>query len=320
MAYENMTREEALVVFGLNESADIQDVENRYYILTKRVHAEGSIPAKTAELVAAYDVLNGRAEERRQKELAREKQKKFRGKTAEEWKVYWGYMWWRYALMVLGVVMVVYFVRLAVTRKDYDLNVVSLGYFSSDTDRLTEFARNELGFENPVVSSVELLLNAEGGEVSEITMNGPELALLRLIDKPHVILTDRITMPYYLDYYVQLDDFYEELMRELPADVAEMIVPVYYKRTALDDDAQYEDDTAKHIYGLMIEDVNLILAYGFYNLWRPFENPEKEPDPTLRNSGLIFCVTSLADDPEVGKNFIKEVFLARDHFIALLEE
>ena len=317
---ENMDRKEALSLFGLDETAEQREIDRKYFVLMKNYRGEGN-KEKLAELAFAYDVITGKIEELRLKAVEREKAKKYFGKTASEWRIYLGYTWWQYALAAVAAGLLVSLVLNAVFQKEVDLQVVSLGHFSADTTVLTDYAVDEMGFDNPTVTAVDLIADP-AVEQSEITMVGPQIAMAQLSTKPDVVLTDRMTMMSYLEVMKPLDDFYLELEKELSPEMFGQIIPIraklaeYREMTTMEGyEVKYEPgDHEEYIYGLMIEDPVLIYGYGYYSLWLPYEEPEKELDPTLRDPSLIFALTTHADDPERGQKFVQKILSDQDFF------
>ena len=319
--YENMTREEALAVFDLPNEADPSAVEKRYFILSKRFHTEGE-KEKITELVAAYEVLNGTAEIRRQKEALREQSKKYFGKTAHEWNVYLGYTWRRYVLIIVALIAVGSVVYTSVTKAPEDLRVAVIGHFSVDNERLVDFAKNEKGFRNPSFLNADVVFDPDV-EQNEMTMQGPMIAMAHLSIKPDIILTDRMSMLRYVEAMEPIDDFYDELLDTLPAETMEKITPIrakladYRDMTTMEgEEPEYQPgDFDEHVFGLMITDPELIYAYGFLSLWPPYEKPEEEYDPTLRDPSLIFCITNYSEEPGRGERFVKDMLSNSSYFM-----
>lgn len=323
---ENMTREEALLVFNLSDPITEQEIENRYFILTKRARASED-REKSAELAAAYDVLTGRAQQRKEKEILRANAKKYWGKTKDEWKVYFGYTWLRYVLILICVCVVGSIVYGAITRKEEDLKIVAVGHFSADNTILSNYAKEKTGYENPSVSVANAVFTEEI-EFSEMTMQGEMVAAAFMATRPEIIITDRVSMPQYLGSLLPMDELYQEILNILPPEMAEKITPVRsnllaYREMGLmeGEEPEYEPgDDEEYIYGLMITDPELMYGYGFLSLWPPYENPKKEENPEKRDPALIFSVSAFCDNPENGLQFVKDILIDQDYFQEVSKE
>jgi len=259
-------------VLGLPETANAYAVDNRFWQLTKRYRAEKN-DAKLKEITDAYEVASGRAAEKTAEIEEYQSSKKFLGKTSAQWKVYFYYTWWKYLLLVVlvaGVFSVGY--RILFT-KDSDFSVVSIGHFSVDTSYVEDYAKT-LGYENPYITAADVLVdNSEA--LNNSTMYGTAAASTYLSVNPDVIILDSKTMPYYIGYLRNLDDYYVTLKEVLPAALFEKIEPVRYSIKEYNELLAEEDETPEytsgdeisHIYGLRIKDETLFDALGYTSEW-----------------------------------------------------
>ena len=349
MEINNMKREEALEIFGLPESASSQMVEDRFIILTKRNRAAGGDKEQSARLAQAYDVLNGRAEQRQQAVEARENAKKYYGKTKDEWKVHFSYSWKKYAGIVLGIIAVIYVIHFYATRKDPDLQMLSIGHFVVDETILPEYAIEELGFEYPTMSAVDIVVDLSVDE-AEAQVDANMLLMTRLAERPEVLLLDQMTLQRYGDILEPIDDLYADLVASLPTEKLEQITPISFRiadiKTANAPEGTEPDiqpgDEEEHIYGLQLSDPNLILGYGFYSRWPVVEDSSDgsgdsdEDDSDIPSEGdatdatddvdislqarvLIFGVMKNSDNPDKGLEFVLHALSDQDYFLAIVD-
>ena len=108
-----MTREQAIEYLGLPADADSTAIDDKFYQLAKRYRKSTDEDAeqKLADLSAAYNIASGRRDEEEQRELAHDQAKKIFGKTAEDWKTFFGYNWIKF---VLGAGLIVFIISLVI--------------------------------------------------------------------------------------------------------------------------------------------------------------------------------------------------------------
>ena len=89
----SMTREEALEYMGLPANANDFMIDEKFWKLSKNIRGDNSAEGKQkiADLSAAYDIATGARDERVMKAQQREREKKFLGKTGDEWRTYFSY-------------------------------------------------------------------------------------------------------------------------------------------------------------------------------------------------------------------------------------
>lgn len=302
-----MTREQAIEYLGLPADADSTAIDDKFYQLAKRYRKSTNEDAeqKLADLSAAYNIASGRRDEEEQRELAHDQAKKIFGKTAEDWKTFFGYNWIKF---VLGAGLIVFIISLVnfFTQGGNSCTVISFGNFGHTTSYISSVL--ELyGYSNPYVATVDYIVpNTEGLQNQQYA--DQTLAAFFSAD-PNVLITDEMTYVYYFSQFADLTDAYDIIMDEIPEDVAAAITPIYmsereaYNLTKTyyeqiyeiqDYDAEIDESELSDkqiMIGLEITDPDMIEKLGFENWWH------KQP-PTLV-FGIFSNTSSLADSIQV---------------------
>ena len=105
-----MTREEALAYMGLSSDADIKEIDDRFWQMSKKYRGKED-PESIAmedEISAVYDIASGRRDFRKNEEQQKEAEPKRFGKTKSEWKTYIEYTWYKYVLGIVIAAAVIY--------------------------------------------------------------------------------------------------------------------------------------------------------------------------------------------------------------------
>lgn len=269
-----MSREEALRLLGLSSDAKMEVIDQRFYQLTKRFRIEKD-QESLSKITAAYEIASGRAEQKAAEIEAHQSAKKIFGKTKLQWSTYFYYSWWKYVIAAVLVVLVAYMATQMINGNNFDIRIVSVGHFKQESQYLTDFAVEELQFQNPYVVSSDIEF-ADPTAKGTGGMNEALAAFSYLAATPDVILLDEPTAPYFIEYLSNLDGYYEALRLALPADVFDSIEPLRYSfkdsytlRGLNFDDYEYEPgDEEQHIYGLIFKDPKMYQALGFLTRWQ----------------------------------------------------
>lgn len=308
-----MDRSAALKALGLPGTANAYAVDNRFWQLTKRYRAEKN-DEKLKEVTDAYDVASGRAAEKDAEIKEYQSSKKFLGKTNAQWKVYFYYTWWKYLLAVVLVAAVFSVGYRILFTKDNDFSAVSIGHFSVDTTYLEDYAKT-LGYENPYITAADVLVDESEGQ-SNSTMYGTAAASTYLAVNPDIIILDSRTMPYYLGYLRNLDDYYVTLKEILPAALFEKIEPIrysmkeYYELTAEEDETpEYtSEDEVSHIYGFLIKEKKLFDALGYTSAW------------TVEDKTLVIGFSATSKRLSDAENFFESLLKDESALVLAYEE
>ena len=309
-----MSRAEALAILGLPETANAYAVDNRFWQLTKRYRAEKN-EEELRRVTDAYDIASGRAARRTAEEKEILISRKFLGKTSKQWKVYWYYTWWKYLLTAVLVTVILLLGYQILFKKDYDIKIVSLGHFATDSTVLENFSKEKMGYVNPYVVSADVVTSNTEGQ-NNASVYGATAASAYLTINPNLMFFDEETMPYYLTYLVNLDDYYEDLKQALPTSLYEKIEPVrasmkdYYLLTAEDGETPTytAEDEVEHIYGLRITDPKIYQALGYISQWSD------------GRESLVFSINSSSKQISASEDFLLALIKDQKEIIAQFEK
>ena len=295
----SMTREQALTYMGLPVDANDFAIDEKFWKMSKQLRGDNTPEGKQkiADLSAAYDIATGRRDERVLKEEQRDREKKFLGKTGDEWRTYFSYTWYKYLIGLLLIILAGNILHAIITNKGYDSGVVSIGHFEMTTDYVERFMTSRLGFENPLISTVDIVVPNDQGQSQQAYAD--QTASTLMLSGPNVLIFDEATLPYYYSDLQDLTSLYSYLRENLTQAQLAKLRPIYMsERQAQEILIDYEinygaegiggiDDLDMSVYdenpimiGIVIEDEDAITALGYQNLW-----PETEPS-------LVFTIYS----------------------------
>lgn len=306
IAPASMDRKSAMAYFGLDESSNSYELDQKYFQRIKKYRGDPKNNHEILEEISqVYFIASGKKSEEKQKEISRSKEKKFLGKTLDDWKVHFYYGWWKYILVAFLAVIAFFLIRQVFFVPKNDFRVISLGHFEKTEDHLTNYLIDRLGYAKPEVSNMDIIMDKSEKDSTE-TMYASLGATALISVASDVIITDISTMPYFLDYIKPMDDFYASLCNTLSEEQLSAIVPVYYSYAQFYDlplDGEDTDeppvitskDYERHIYGLMILDPKAINSLGYVNNWRS------------RIPSMVFSVSATAKSEESSDAFIRAI-------------
>lgn len=307
----SMTKEEALEFLGLPADADKEALENRFWQLSKKYRSlkGDESEQKLADLLAAYDIASGNRDLRAQAEETRAHEKKFMGKTKDEWKTYVSYTWKYYVGAVVLIVVTVSLVWNFFFKPREDCGIISIGNFDNNPQYYDGVVK-EIGFKYPNLSTFCYVAVSEKDQQADSYTN--QAAVATLYSGANVIVTDQSAMPYFFEYLTDCSDLYKNLEQTLPADKYAKIKPLYmsereYKKLIVEyrigkgmeladtnvDLSTFSD--AKIMTGLLIEDADMIKKLGYTNYW-----PDKP-------ATVVFGINVLSRDQDESKRIITAV-------------
>lgn len=290
----SMTRQEALEYMELPANANDFEIDERFWKLSKQIRGDNTPEGKQkiADLSAAYDIATGRRDERVHKAEQREQARKIFGKTGDEWRTYFSYTWYKYLILILLLILGGNLIYTIVTRQGYDSGYVSIGHFSNDSDYIEKFLTTRLGFRNPMVSVVDIVVPNDQGQTQQAYAD--QTASTLMLSMPNVLVFDEVTMPYYYGGLQDVSSLYQFLRENLTDDQFAKLRPIYmserdaqevlmeYELTygaemTVDDDLTIYDDTPVMV-GILLTDEEAISALGYQNLWPEYDD------------SLVFCI------------------------------
>ena len=278
----NMTREEALEYMGLPSDADIKEIDDRFWQMSKNYRGKDDpeSKAKDDEISAVYDIASGRRDFRVKEEQVRESEPKHFGKTKAEWKTYFEYTWYKYLLGVVIAAAVIYLGVTVFTSEKSAVAVIVFGHMTFDDDYMRD-ALVDAGAKNPFIGSADIVVpNNEGFKYSE--SDNAKFNAMFYMD-PCVLIADEATYPYYYSTFKDLSPLYDDIMAGLSEEAKAGIVPIYmteqesmYYQNILISSSDYDDsdlyDTSLFsdepiLIGFQITDPKLAEKLGVDCMW-----------------------------------------------------
>lgn len=301
-----MDRKSAMAYFGLNETANAYELDQKYWQYIKKYRVDPKkYHDKLEEISQVYFIASGKKNEEKLKEISRSKEKKLFGKTFADWKVHFYYSWWKYVAAVVIAVIAFFLIRQIFFLPRSDFRIVSLGHFEKTENALAEYMKSNLGYADPEIANVDIIIdNSETGSMETMYSSLSAAALLSV--DSDVIITDITTMSYFLNYLSPMDDFYASLCDTLSEEQLSVIIPVYYSYAEFYDLPADEENPAeppiitekdyeRHIYGLMILDPEAIDSLGYISQWR------------LRIPSMVFSVSITAGSEAESQAVIRSI-------------
>lgn len=280
-----MTVAEALAYMDLPADANDYAIDDRFWQMSKKIRAAGGddYEAKLDELSEVYDIASGRKGARDKALAARNRKKQYFGKTGDEWRTYFSYTWYKYALILLGIILGGNLIYNIFFKPRVDCGVVSIGHFICTSEYYETLLMEEMGYKNAYVNTVDLVVpNAEGQQSGTYAEQSADTML---ISEPNIIVTDTVTTPYYFHCFIDMSDTYEFLDSELPDWAMDKLVPVYYsereyyyrlieqERDSGINNSMYDTtlgayDPTPIMVGIMVDDPEYLEAMGYECYWR----------------------------------------------------
>ena len=308
-----MSKAEAIEYLGLPPDANKFAIDEKFWQLSKnmRLKNDPETEQRLNDLSAAYDIAIGARDERVMKSLQREQAKKYFGKTSDEWRTYFSYTWYKYLIAVVGVLILANVLYYVLIKPRTDSGIVSIGHFIQEGNYYEELLQGEMGYKNPYVNCVDLVVPNDQGQVNSSPYQ-EQAATTMFYSSPNVLVCDENTAPYYFDQYVDLTDLYGTLRNTLPAESFAKITPFYfseleyyemindYNRKMNMEENVIEDlsecSTDPVMIGLMVTDKQFYGKLGYENLW-----PSSEPS-------LVFGIYNQTADIEASEMMIINIF------------
>ena len=221
-----MTREEALSYMGLSSDADIKEIDDRFWQMSKKYRGKDDPESKKMdeEISAVYDIASGRRDYRTEKELQIEAEPKILGKSKSSWKNYIEYTWYKYlAGLIIAVAATIDIIGFINNSKS-SYAVVVFGHMFFDNTYMRE-ALIENGAKNPYVGYADVIVpNDEGFAYSE---TGNETLNAMFYMNPVAIVSDKESYTYYFSVFKDLSPINDEVMAGLTDEAKAGIEPVY---------------------------------------------------------------------------------------------
>ena len=298
---DNMTREEALEYLGLSSDADIKEIDDRFWQMSKKYRGKKDPESMKMEdeISNVYDIATGRRDIRVKEEQEWEAEPKFWGKTKAEWKNYVEYTWYKYLAVIVGsialiVILIGYFFN---SKSTYVVAV--FGHMRFDNTYMIE-ALLDQGAKNPYVGFADVIVpNDEGLAYSE-TGNETLNALFYMY--PAILISDHESYPYFYSTYKDLTPLSDRIMAGLTEEARAGITPVYmteqdavyyqnvmYRENGFDEEDLRDPSTFSDtpiLIGYEITDPALSAKLGVDCFWK------------ARQTTMVFCQCANCDDDD----------------------
>ena len=281
--FKDMTREEALKYMGLNENADIKEIDDRFWQMSKKYRGKDDPESLKMEdeISAVYDVASGRREVKAQEDYVRNNEPKYFGRYKSDWQNIIHYNWksWLLAAVVIisGLAVIISYLS---TMKS-DCSVLVFGHMYLDNSQMREALEAE-GYHNPYVGIADIVVPND--ENIGLDQTGNEAFNAQFYTNPDILVSDEKSYPYYFNVFKDMAPIYDQVMAGLSDKAKAGVRPVYmsqreyvrhmndyYAITGLDNDemrnpADYPDDQV--LIGIEITDRDLITKYGVEAKWK----------------------------------------------------
>ncbi len=284
----SMSREHALIYMGLPMDATDFMIDEKFWKLSKQYRGDNSPEGKQkiADLSTAYDIATGRRDERVAKAEQRAKERKFLNKTGDEWRTYFSYTWYKYLIGLILLFLLGNILHTVITKPGYDSGVLSLGHFSNESEYIESFLTTRLGYKNPMVSFVDIVIPNDQGQTQQAYAD--QSASTLMLSCPNVLIFDDVTMPYYFGSLQDVSSLYQFLRENLSDAQFAKLKPIYMSERdaqqllmeyeinygaegVVDDYDLSEYDDSPIMVGIEVLDQDAIRMLGYQNLWPDYE-------------------------------------------------
>ena len=282
MDFEKMTKEEALALMDLEPDADIVAIDKRFWQMSKKYRGKDDPEsvAKEDEIAAIYDIASGKRDARIAEEARIAKEPKILGMTFKQWGTFFGYTWVKIVLGVVLVSVTFFIVYSIINRHKNDNSVVVFGHLALDKTYICQTLKEMDGKTHYVDSADVVVPNDKGVQLSE---HGDETFNALFFTKPEVLITEKITYPYYFDAFADMAPIEDQVMAGLSEKSKAGVAPVYmslreavertnevywnsgFAEDMLDDPSQYSDEPI--LIGLEITDSSANAKLGIRSGW-----------------------------------------------------
>lgn len=298
---DNMTREEALGYMGLSSDADIKEIDDRFWQMSKKYRGRKDPESEKMEdeISAVYDIASGRRDRKVKEEQEWEAEPKYWGKTKAEWKNYVEYTWYKYVAVIGGsialiVILVGYFFN---SQSSYVVAV--FGHMHLDNSFMIE-ALLDNGADKPYVGYADVIVPNDEDLVYSETGNETLNALFYM--NPAILISDHESYTYYFSTYKDLAPVSDRIMAGLTEEARAGITPVYmteqdavfyqnemyrvngFGDDVLEDPSGFSDTPV--LIGYEITDPELTAKLGVDCYWES------------RQTTLIFCECANCEDDD----------------------
>lgn len=281
--YSKMTREDALEYMGLNSDADIKEIDDRFWQMSKKYRGQED-PESIAmedEISAIYDIASGRRDIRAEEEERKKNEPMYFGRYKSDWDNIIRYNWKNWLLgAVVGISALCVIIGYVMNSKS-DCSVLVFGHMYLDNTYIRE-ALEEQNLKNPYVGLADIVVpNDENIPMDKM---GNEAFNAQFYTNPDVLISDERSYQYYFSTFQDLGPLYDRIMAGLSDKAKAGIRPVYMsEREAirknndllqssgfvaedLRNPAEFPDDPV--LIGIEITDPDIVTKMGVEAKWK----------------------------------------------------
>ena len=222
----NMTREEALIYMGLEADADIKEIDDRFWQMSKKYRGKTDPEsiAKEDEISAVYDIASGRRDRRAAEEIRRSTEPKYFGRYKSDWKNIIHYNWKNWILWAVIAVSAIAITIGFITNTKSDCSVIFFGHMDFDNTYVREVLEAQ-EIRKPYVGSVNIVVPND----QEIPQEeyGNEMFNAQFYTDPDVLVSDSRSYKFYFNAFKDLTPLYDRIMEGLSDEAKASVEPVY---------------------------------------------------------------------------------------------
>ena len=300
----SMTREEALKYMGLEADADIKEIDDRFWQMSKHYRGKDDPESvkKEDEISAIYDIASGRRDRRIKEKLQHESEPMYFGRYKSDWKNIIHYNWKSVLLGIVVAVSALLVIIAVATNTRSGCSIVVFGHMYLDDTYMRDSLVAE-GIKRPYIGMADIVVpNDQNIPMQEY---GNETFNAMFYTNPDVLISDNESYGYYFSTFKDLGPLYDRIMEGLTDEAKAGVIPVYMtEREAveytnrlyiengigdeeLDDPSRYPDEPI--LIGIKITDEDICTRLGIEAKWKS------------RKTTLVFgqCINSTNDDQTV---------------------
>ena len=278
-----MTREDALEYMGLNSDADIKEIDDRFWQMSKKYRGQED-PESIAmedEISAIYDIASGRRDIRAEEEERKKNEPMYFGRYKSDWDNIIRYNWKNWLLgAVVGISALCVIIGYVMNSKS-DCSVLVFGHMYLDNTYIRE-ALEEQNLKNPYVGLADILVpNDENIPMDKM---GNESFNAQFYTNPDVLISDDRSYQYYFSTFQDLGPLYDRIMAGLSDKAKAGVRPVYMSQREairknndllqssgfvaedLRNPAEFPDDPV--LIGIEITDPDIVTKMGVEAKWK----------------------------------------------------
>lgn len=299
-----MTREEALAYMGLPADADIKEIEDRFWQMSKKYRGKDDEESMKLEdeISSVFDIATGARDRRLEEEKARAGEPKIFGKTKSEWRNYWEYSWKGIAIGIAVVAFVIYVLYSVFSSTRSAYSILVFGHMDFDETFIRQ-SMEEQGVK-PYIGWANIVVPNDEGFTTDEVENTKFNAMF--YTEPCVLISDKESYPYNFSLFKDMSPISQEIWDGLSDKAKEGVVPVYmseresieYQNEITINSGIYSDedilnpdfyDDEPILIGYMVKDPAISAKLGIDCWWRS------------RETTVLFgeCYNNGADDKAV---------------------